>query len=287
MSTALPDFFLVGAPKAGTTSVYKYMAQNPLIFVPVVKEPNYYTNVGPDDRNVVNIKDEKRYLKLYADATPEQLKGDFSVSYMHDHDAYKKIHNNNPDAKIIMIIRHPVNRAYSHWLMDKREGFKKDEFYDGFLNDVNYKGTRGFCFNSMYYDCGLYADAITKYRSLFPNVLVLVYEEIFIDIQKTLHDIYSFLNIDSINSHTFSRHNESGEVKNKFLKAIYSSTGIRKALKVLVPESKKDFLRGAIMAKTESKISPEDFKNIAPYFKSDVIKVRELLGKPDLWANIQ
>lgn len=206
---------------------------------------------------------------------------------MHDHAAFQKIHEDNPDAKIIMVIRQPVNRAYSHWLMDKREGFVNDEFYDGFLKDVNYKGKRGFCYNSMYYDCGLYAKAIENYRSLFSNVLILIYEDIFTDIQKTLDDIYAFLNATPIAEHAISKFNESGEVKNKFLKKIYSSTTLRKILKTIFPESLKTLLRGKIMSKSESRISPEDFEKTAAWFKQDVIKVRELLGKPNLWGNIQ
>src|ERR1700753_62842 len=129
------DFFLVGAPKAGTTSIYKYLCQSPDIFAPEIKEPNYYTNVGPNKRNVANIKDKEKYLKLYAKAADSQVKGDFSVSYMHDAEACKKIKQDNPDAKIIMIVRHPVQRAYSHWLMDRREGFVKKDFLEEFFDD--------------------------------------------------------------------------------------------------------------------------------------------------------
>ena len=287
MPSVYPDFFLAGAPKAGTTSIYKYMDQNPAIFVPLVKEPNYFTDFGPNCKMGTNIKDIKKYLNLFTTALPDQMKGDFSVSYMHDHQAYKKIHECNRDAKIIMVIRQPVYRAFSHWLMDKREGFTDGEFYDDFLKDVNFKGKKGFCYNSMYYDCGLYADAIEKYRALFSDVLVLVYEDIFTDMQKTMETIYSFLNVTNINDHDLSRYNESGEVKNKFFKWIYASKIVRKIFKVIIPESFKGAFREKIMKKSESRISEADFGKTVSYFKDDVIKVRELLSRPNLWPEIQ
>ena len=287
MLSAYPDFFLVGTPKAGTTSIYKYMDQHPEIFVPLVKEPNYFTDFGPNCKMGTNIKDLNKYLSLYTTAQPFQKRGDFSVSYMHDHQAYMKIHECNPNAKIIMVIRQPVNRAYSHWLMDKREGFTDGEFYNDFLKDVNFEGKKGFCYNSMYYDCSLYADDIEKYRSLFSDVLVLVYEEIFTDMQKTMESIYSFLNVDNINNHNLTRYNESGEVKNKLFKWIYANKAARRIFRVIIPENFKGSFREKIMVKSDSKINEADFGKTVSYFKDDVIKVRELLSRPNLWPEIQ
>jgi hypothetical protein len=279
----MTDFFLVGAPKAGTTSLYDYLSQHPNIFVPAVKEPNFYIEVGPQSRNVINILDKVVYEKLYRDAKIEQLKGDFSVSYLHGEDTSRRIYEENPSAKIIMVIRNPVNRAFSHWLMDIREGFTKDDFIKAFNNDVSYTGKRGFCYNSMYYDCGLYGDAIEKYQSYFKDVLVLVYEDLFTDVAKQISKIYDFLDIEDIASNSFSKKNVSGVVRNPVMAQFYHNTTVRLILKYIVPKEFKDTLRSFITSKNEQKITNEEYKLIYSFFEDDIKKVRQLVKNPELW----
>jgi len=282
----IPNFFLVGAPKAGTTSLYDYLSQHPGIFVPEIKEPNHFCKVGPQKRNVTIITDPAKYANLYKKAKPTQLKGDFSVSYLHDTEAPFKIKNANSDAKIIIVIRDPILRAYSHWLMDRREGFSEKNFTEAFIDDYKYSGERGFCYNSMYYDCSLYLNAIKNYTEKFDSVLILIYEELFLNIENSMQNIFSFLQIPSINIQHTKRLNESGEIKNPFLKKIYHSAVIRPVAKKIFGNSLKQKIRGKIIIKTDDKITDLEYKAMISYFHDDVIGVRKLINKEDLWPSI-
>jgi len=273
------DFFLVGAPKAGTTSIYNLLKQHPDIFLPSVKEPNFFTNVGPQKRNGVNIKDFSKYQSLYKAATTDQQKGDCSVSYMHDVDAAEKIYALNPNAKIIMVLRDPVKRAFSHWQMDKREGFTNKNFLQAFEDDFNYSGKRGYCYNAMYYDCSCYASSIERFQKYFSRVLIIVFEEAFLNIEKSQKEICDFLRISPLTTYSQSKHNESGEVKNSFFKFFYHNSAIRYVSRNIFSESAKQQLRKLMIKANDEKICESDYNLLKKYFKEDVCKTRKLLNK--------
>ncbi len=280
------DFFLVGAQKAGTTSIYRLLSQNPAIFVPRVKEPNFYADVGPQKRNGVNVKDFNKYQNLYKKAKGGTLKGDFSVSYMHDPAAPYKIHQDNPDAKIIMILRNPIQRAFSHWLMDVREGFTKMDFIEAFEKDYNFEGKRGYFYTPMYFDCSCYYDPIVAFKKYFgDNVLILIYEDLFKDLATGVQQIDLFLNIPDI-AYNFTKENESGVVKNELIKKLYQNTFIRSLSRIVFPEKSKQLIKGRIIKKVDIRLSSEDYQYLTRYFEADVKKVRELLGRNSLWSDI-
>jgi hypothetical protein len=286
MMPLMPNFFLVGTPKAGTTSIYKYLSQNSKVYVPKIKEPNYFCNVGDQKRNITIIKNSKDYYNLYRGAKEDQLKGDFSVSYMHDVNAPAKIKQFNPYAKIIIIIRNPVKRAFSHWLMDRREGFTKKSFLTSLIEDFNYSGKRGFCHNSMYYDCSLYSEAIQRYRNEFEKVLILIHEELFNDWEGGINSIFSFLEISNPSSVDSLKMNESGLIKNSLIRIIYHSTTIRSIVRKIFADSLKEKIRRTIITKISDQLNEVDFNYAKKYFIDDVNKVRQLIDNSNLWPDI-
>lgn len=270
----MPDFFLVGAPKAGTTSIFELLKIHPQVFVPKYKEPNYYTDVGTQSRNVININSKKEYDRLYADAIEDQITGDFSVSYLHAKDAPAKIYKDYPNSKIIIFIRDPVRRAFSHWQMDFREGFTKLDFIDAFNADYEYLGKKGFCYSAMYYECSLYTKQINEYKKYFNNVLVLEFEKFFKNIDSNMVELYTFLNISPLEINNKKSANEAGIAKNQVAKIIYQNSFIRKIAKIVFPEMLKIKLRKVILKKTNKKISNEEYNLIYPLFQDDYEKMK-------------
>lgn len=106
-----PDFFIVGAPKCGTTALYQYLRPHPQIFMPELKEPHFFaTDLGA----YPSVKTLKDYLELFAAAGPAQIcRGEASVYYLRSSVAIPKIREFNPDAKIIAMFRNPVDMVYS------------------------------------------------------------------------------------------------------------------------------------------------------------------------------
>ncbi|MBZ8179763.1 sulfotransferase domain-containing protein [Oscillatoria salina] len=106
-----PDFFLVGAAKCGTTSMYKYLRQHPEIFMPQDKEPHFF---GCDlNYSSLSIKNEQEYLALFSEAKNGQRIGEASVWYLYSEKAAEEIKNFCPSAQIIIMLRNPVDMLYS------------------------------------------------------------------------------------------------------------------------------------------------------------------------------
>ena len=112
-----PNFFIVGAPKAGTTSLYEYLKNISEIYFPKIKEPHYFSQIAvPENHYIPPVRDKKEYLKLYENVNSTIL-GDASVYYLSDPETPTLIHNVSPNARIIISLRDPIERVYSHHLM--------------------------------------------------------------------------------------------------------------------------------------------------------------------------
>jgi len=111
-----PNFFIVGAQKAGTSSIYSLLRSIPGIYMSPLKEPNYFSPNSPTRPS----HDKKRYAGLFGGVTDEIAIGEASPSYLWDPDSPKLIHDAIPKARIIISLRDPVQRAYSQYLMRTR-----------------------------------------------------------------------------------------------------------------------------------------------------------------------
>lgn len=119
-----PNFFIVGAPKCGTTALYHYLAEHPGIFMPPLKEPHYFADDLPHMRAVTTETD---YLALFKPAGPTHIAvGEASVMYLYSSVALHRIHEFTPDAKIIAMLRNPVEMVYS-FHSQLLYGFHEDE----------------------------------------------------------------------------------------------------------------------------------------------------------------
>src|SRR3989304_10189805 len=113
-----PNLFIVGAPKSGTTSLHAYLDKIDDIFMSPIKEPNYFSAQTVSIKHPVNpIRDKKKYLKLFQKGIHNKYIGEASPSYLADSEASKLIHQVSPNAKIIISLRDPIDRVFSHYLM--------------------------------------------------------------------------------------------------------------------------------------------------------------------------
>ena len=110
MNTVTPNFFVVGGPKCGTTAMVEYLRTHPDVFISEPKEPNFFADDMPEMKFVDNYKD---YLNLFNKATTEKIVGDASIFYMFSEDAIKNIYQLYPDAKLLIMIRNPIEMVPS------------------------------------------------------------------------------------------------------------------------------------------------------------------------------
>jgi hypothetical protein len=109
--TPRPNFFIVGAPKCGTTALYEYLHPHPNIFMPKVKEPHFFAS---DLGSYPAIKTMEDYTRLFAETKDEHMRvGEASVYYLRSSTAIRNIHEYNPDARIIAMFRNPVDMVHS------------------------------------------------------------------------------------------------------------------------------------------------------------------------------
>ena len=240
-----PNFIIAGFPKCGTTSLFHYLKQHPDIFMPNQKELHFFTqpqifklNKGPKDKVVKqsHIKSEKEYLELFKSVKDEVAVGDASPSYINYPENFGMIKQYLNDPKVIVIVRDPIDRAYSNYLHLKRELRETMDFFSALKNEDNrreesYSDFWYYRFNSTYYKKILMA------KKTFSNVLVLTSEEFKKNPEITLKKVYSFLGVKSIvNKQALeTKFNVGGYYKKNLITSlIFQPSRFKNALKKII-----------------------------------------------------
>ena len=209
-----PNFFIIGAMKSGTTSVCKYIAQHPDVFVSQLKEPNYYVweNLrNPDDLQLVGTRgltsarsaqaiiSREKYVALFSPAKRSISRGEGSTAYLAHAEASERIHLHHPKAKIIALLRNPSERAYSAYTINKAAGLEPTEYFrDAIDSELAGERDRWF-YRWRYLHCGHYARQLTRYIAKFgrANVLLLNSDELRVNAAITCQRIFRHLDVRS------------------------------------------------------------------------------------------
>jgi len=190
-----PNLYIVGAPKAGTTSLHEYLNNIPGIFMSSIKEPYFFCwNIIPADHYTPPIRDQKKYLNLFKKVKDEKIIGESSVWYLSDPDSAELIHQVASHAKIIICIRDPVERALSHYLMHAtRKRFKTNSFHEQLQQEVNFKVDSKS--PHIRFNAGLYSEDIKRYWKFFgkDQVKIIIFEEFILEPKKTVEEVLRFL----------------------------------------------------------------------------------------------
>ena len=300
-----PNLYIVGAPKAGTTSLYHYLSQHPEIVIPD-KEPRFFIkdsiqNISEKDpikpyllRS--SVLDELAYTNLY-DNKSEKIKCDASTQYLYHHsEVIPKIQQlkdgNSP--KILILLRNPVDRAFSNY-SHNFSTFENLDFKHA-LEQESERISKGF--NSFWHYKGLstYADSVKAYKDAFKEVKVIFFEDFVNDIDKSLVDIFDFLEVDNsfTVSHFMINKKSTGAPKSKKLNTILQSSSrfslIKKILHNTIGEQKTKLIRELIMRKnlSKSKISLDESlkSNLEFYFMKDIAQLKKILPEHNIgWFN--
>ncbi len=185
-----PNFFIVGAVKSGTTSLYAQLKKHPQVFLPEMKEPHYFAS-SPQPPNLEDqhcTGDLEAYQRLYRGAESFPAIGDASPSYLWDEKAPRNIYEVCPQAKIIIILRDPVARAYSEYHMAIMNGSETLPFPEALRLDYA-REKKGYWIARLLVELGMYHDQVLRYFDTFgrDRVLVLLFE----DLIKNPKDLYA------------------------------------------------------------------------------------------------
>lgn len=207
-----PSFFIVGAPKCGSGSLWRYLAGHPDVFMPKVKEPNYF---GSDVRSPMTIDRLDVYLGLFAGAGDATAIGEASTRYLRSRDAAAEIAAFQPRARIIVLVREPVaqvrsmhNHFLSHGIEDIADlGLAIDAGVERFRGTGAGKPINAEALD--YRRVPLYAEQLASYRAVFPadRIHVIVQEEFARETAAGFRDVLRFLGVDDTYQPEFERHN--------------------------------------------------------------------------------
>ena len=291
----LPNFLVIGAAKAGTSSLYNYLNQHRQIYMCPVKEPHFFAFEGkeinfqgPGDSNRLRnaVIDFDSYCKLFQNASNEIAIGDRSTTYLYSSKAPERIKYYIPDVKIIAILRNPAEVAYSSFCHLIRDG---DEQVFDFVKALQEEETRirnNWAGLWHYRQRGFYYVQLKRYFEHFERkqIQVYLYEDLRNNPVKLLQDIFVFLNVDdSFVPNTSTRYNVSGIPKNKALHNFLTKPNLVKyMLKSFVPEEISHFIHTIIRKQNlnvESKLSPDIRQQLLQEYQTDILKLQELIDQ--------
>ena len=286
MVSIRPSFFIVGAPKAGTTALHAYLEKHPQVCMSSDKEPNYFTAAAIAAQELYykkkNAETEQEYLQLFHPKTSTRIAGEASVSYLFYPDTAEKIHAFDPAAKIIIVLRDPVQRAFSHYQMDYSIGLLDVPF------ETIYRRGPGDTATAMYFQqyflLSKYAEQVNRYLAVFPKdqVLLMLQEELYQQPAKTLSSLCSFLGIDpQMAASSMEQQNVSGAASNPLLRKLYQVQWLRNLMNAVVSESLRSNIKSAFLSKKNLPVLEQSMANeLYAYYADDVKELMRITGLP-------
>jgi hypothetical protein len=284
-----PNFFIVGAPKAGTTSLHAQLQSVPGIFMSRIKEPNYFSRtLVPDDHQVRPIRDPLKYLRLFDGVTSETIIGEASPTYLADPDAPRLIHEVAPQARILISLRDPVERAFSHYLMMRNNGTAQLPFLGEIRRGLELAGNRHLVL--LRPEIGLYHDQVARYVAMFgcKQVKVILFEELGADTRAVLRGVLDFLGVnESVTISGGEEHRKFGEARGPLVRLLFANRTVARLSEVLVSPRLRKFVREKFLVKSVAKpVMDQDARDfLVDYYREDVRKLAALLGVPLPWRN--
>ena len=216
------NFFVIGAAKCGTTTLYARLNAHPEVFLSPLKEPNFYSRADLDparfskafkantkldltdyfaqpdplpEMQVGFVQSEADYARLFSGATDaHRVVGECSTSYLWSPTAPEALHAAHPDAKILVALRDPVERIYSHYLMARKYGFVKGSVVEAVKADLAHPDP-SWGRSELFVELSLYEAQIARWRAFFPDAQLRILQPGALRRDETWHDLQTWLGL--------------------------------------------------------------------------------------------
>lgn len=282
-----PNFFVVGAPKSGTTSIYEYLSSSNEVCLSKKKELHFFSSPylencsnGPGDSFVLKEipRTEEKYLSWFKCNPTHKVIADISPSYIHFPVA-EDIKKFSPNAKVLIILRNPVLKAYSqysHLYLEGREWLSFEDALDAEESRIQ----QGYSDFWQYKHTSLYSDKVKRFHELFGvNLKVFIFESFIDDTQGHMNELCDWLDIQKLQLEDSKVHNQSGLPKNRlFSKLILSHNPLtwiaRRIIPVTFGKKIRTFLV-SINTDKKSVINDSTYADLQAYFLEDIKKLEE------------
>jgi hypothetical protein len=293
---ALPDFLLIGAPKAGTTALHVALAGHPDVCMSRIKEPKYFLVDGPppaeggpgDAKTYAEyVWRREDYEALWEGAEAGQLLGESTTLYLGDRRAHERIHALLPDSKLVAVLRDPVDRAHSNWSHLRSAGLEHVHDFPRACMLGERRVAEGWGPFWNYLELGRYGAQLEHLYSLFPReqVLLLMYRDIRERPAESLDQLCSFLGLRTgllteLPSENVTAHVDDGFINQKLLKVAQRADqrgGIRRPVNQAVQSLAVKALQR--QQRVRPAISFEERRLLLPHFASDIDRLERLTGR--------
>lgn len=293
----LPNFLIIGAAKSGTTSLHEELSKHPEIFMCNPKEPHFLANL-PDNTIGGNYGyprvDEAGYYSLFQKVKNEKIIGESSVSILFYKNAIKKAKSLlGQNIKIVVVLRNPVDRAFSNYMMHVRDGFENKTFEEALELEEERK-KENYWWGYFLKEAGLYGEQLANVLSFYDSsqVKVFLFEDLIKNRETTLKEICEFLEVSSdfdfqkpIKSNTSGRPDPKSK-SIRFFNSIFMGENIlKKIFRYILPKSIRQSIFDSAKKQLfdanlkKEKMNPETRKSLIAYFKSDIQKLEKLIDR--------
>jgi hypothetical protein len=289
-----PNLFVAGVAKAGTTSLHSLLARHPQIFMSTPKEPHFLAGIdaAPEAAYTLNaIRDEDAYLGLFAEAS-EPIVGESSTSYWWREETADRIDSFSPGAHAVIVLRDPVQRAYSHYLNDVRDSIEDRPFIETLVPDRPGESALRWGDPAIRIELGFYADRLQHYLDVFrERLLVLLFEDFIADPNRSLSEIFAFLGVtetlpaeDRAPGAAEAQGNPHRMPKGRLSRGLLRSRLVRRIGRRVLPPHLRSRAYESLFAQTEKPaIDGRAVASLTDLYAADSARVERILGRTLPW----
>ena len=288
-----PNFIIVGAAKCGTTSLYHYLKQHPEVYMSPLKETRYFLFYGerPEAKGrpgaALKVRESvytlEAYHALFQGATTECALGEASPAYLPREFVAKRIHEYDANMKIVVTIRQPVDRAYSHYLWRRTSGIERHPTLEGALAwEANLSASHWN--DPGYLDTGYYARHLQAYYDLFSKeqIKVVLFDNFVRDPVSSCQEIFGFLGVDeTFEPDVKKKYFASGTLPNPVLQRMWEkSLGLRDLVRPLLSRRFRRMAFEVVQKRTvKERLPPEERAALTELYRTDIEKLEDMLGR--------
>ncbi|MBN1147700.1 MAG: sulfotransferase [Anaerolineales bacterium] len=288
----MPTFLIIGAPKGGTSTLHYALVEHPEVFMCPMKEPSFFWAYGREIKlqgpgaEVMKhryVADLESYQALFNGVTTEKAIGESSVRYFSYPLAPELIHQFIPEARLIVILRQPAERAFSAYMHYLRDGMEPCPDFSEALRQER-EGLRDHWTFGRYLEDGFYFKALQRYYEFFDpqQFHISLVEDLKENPSGLLRSIYRHINVDDTFEPDMShRHNVSGIVRNPLLRFLWTrSNKIRAIIRPLISERMRHAAFEWVIRDLEKSQMPAEIRaELTEYYRQDILQLQNLLQR--------
>jgi hypothetical protein len=267
----LPNFLVIGAPKAGSGSLYDYLRPHPDIFMTEMKEPRFFAYNGQQDRLKYPVRTLEEYEALFEGVRHEKAIGEATPIYFWFKDSPQRIKDVIPDARLIVSLREPVQRAFSIYHMNLRTRGRNEgrSFLEALATDEVLQRK--------------YRSSLQPYFDRFERerIKVILFDDLAKDTAGTVRCLFEFLGVDPDFRPDFRISNPGGVPKSKQLHRLLTDNRIRLLGRRYFPEPVVDLVknvRSSNLAKDKMVMTDAEREAAYGFFERDILETQDLIG---------